>query len=388
MNYRKRIQNTAAAALLVCAVTVTPVYAEPADTAGDLQNEQADLQSQKSAAQSELSSLQSQLEQLLSKAAELEDQLIAKGEEITQAEDDLVVAEEKRQDQYDAMKLRIKYIYESGGDAATIEKVLSSGDISTILTQAEYSQKVHEYDREQLQAYVQTVQEISELHEKLEEEMANLESLEGQYQEQQETLDATITSKQDEISNLDGMIQEAAQRVLEQRQREQEEQREAEEAAQEETDNRQTQEQDRDAGGNDADDADDATGGNEDNASEPETETPSAPEPDYSASAGNAIVSRAWSMIGKPYKWSAVGPDSFDCSGLVSYCVTGEFKRAYTTYSLMAMPHVSNPQPGDICTTYTHCGIYIGGGQMIHAPQTGDVVKVSPVKSGMVYVRP
>lgn len=102
---------------------------------------------------------------------------------------------------------------------------------------------------------------------------------------------------------------------------------------------------------------------------------------------GNSVVNRAYSQLGKPYKWAAVGPNSFDCSGLVSYCLTGSYSRLGTTGTFMGWTRVSNPQPGDICVNSHHCGIYIGGGQMIHAPQTGDVVKISSVHSGMIYVR-
>ena len=102
---------------------------------------------------------------------------------------------------------------------------------------------------------------------------------------------------------------------------------------------------------------------------------------------GNSVVNRAYSQLGKPYEWAAVGPNSFDCSGLVSYCLTGSYSRLGTTGTFMGWTRVSSPRPGDICVNSHHCGIYIGGGQMIHAPRTGDVVKVSSVHSGMIYVR-
>lgn len=102
---------------------------------------------------------------------------------------------------------------------------------------------------------------------------------------------------------------------------------------------------------------------------------------------GNSVVNRAYSQLGKPYQWGEVGPNSFDCSGLVSYCLTGSYSRLGTTGTFMGWTRVSSPQPGDICVNSHHCGIYIGGGQMIHAPRTGDVVKVSSVHSGMIYVR-
>lgn len=107
-------------------------------------------------------------------------------------------------------------------------------------------------------------------------------------------------------------------------------------------------------------------------------------------SPGQAAVDRAYGEIGKPYVSGGVGPDSYDCSGLVSYCVSGSHKRLGTTYTFIGWPRVSNPVPGDICTNSTHCGIYIGGGQMIHAPQPRQNVKVGGVQyhKGMFFVRP
>ncbi|MCI2242546.1 coiled-coil domain-containing protein [Adlercreutzia faecimuris] len=118
-----------------------------------------------------------------------------------------------------------------------------------------------------------------------------------------------------------------------------------------------------------------SNGGSNVNNSKPQTVT------------GNVVVDRAYSQLGKPYSWGAVGPNSFDCSGLVSYALTGSYSRLGTTYTFMGWTRVTNPQPGDVCTNDHHCGIYIGGGQMIHAPRTGDVVKVSGVHAGMIYVR-
>ena len=375
MNYR-RVRGAVIATALTCSLVVTPVFAAP-DSLESLQDEQDSLNAQKSEAESELSSLQSQLETLLTKTAELEDKLITTGQEISQAEDDLAVAEEKRQDQYDAMKLRIKYIYESGGDAVTLEKILSSGDITSMLTQAEYSQKVHEYDRKQLQEYAQTVQEIEDLQNTLETEMENLQDLEADYQAQQEELNTTITSKQDEISNLDGMLQEAARKVLE------EQQRQAQAAAAAEEESEDAGEEAESGTGNTGDtgnDNNDAGNDNSDNGG-------SSGSSDYDEATGNSVVDRALSQLGKPYAWGMAGPDSYDCSGLVSYALTGSYVHTWSTYDFMGWTQVSDPQPGDICTSWTHCGIYIGNGQMVHAPQTGDVVKISSVHSGMIFVR-
>ena len=372
----RRVHSALIATALICSMAVTPVLAAP-ETLEDLQNQQQELENQKSSAQSELSSLQSQLDTLVSKIADLEEQLIAKGEEIIQAEEDLKVAQQKKDEQYEAMKLRIKYMYEAGSGTATMEKVMSSGDISSMLTQAEYSQQVHEYDRAQLQEYANTVQEIEELQQTLETEMANLESLEAQYQSQQEELNATISSKEAQISDLDGMIQEAARKVQAEQERQEEERRrrEAEAAAAAQAAAAAAEEQNSET----------TTETTVENSNESTGNTSSAPE--YNASTGNAIVDRAYSKLGCPYVWGAVGPSTFDCSGLVSYCISGSYTRLGTTTTFMGWTRVSDPQPGDICTSATHCGIYIGGGQMIHAPHSGDVVKVGPVQSNMIYVR-
>ena len=83
---------------------------------------------------------------------------------------------------------------------------------------------------------------------------------------------------------------------------------------------------------------------------------------------GSDSISRAYSCIGIPYVLGGGGPSSFDCSGFVSYCLTGRTGRVLgTTYTMAGFTTVTNPQPGDICWWWDHVGLYIGGGQMIHA---------------------
>lgn len=102
---------------------------------------------------------------------------------------------------------------------------------------------------------------------------------------------------------------------------------------------------------------------------------------------GSTVVSRAYAQLGKSYVWGATGMSTFDCSGLVGYCLRGTTGRWMTSSTACGWTKVSNPQPGDVCVRSGHVGIYIGNGMMIHAPHTGDVVKISPVPSNMWYVR-
>ena len=100
------------------------------------------------------------------------------------------------------------------------------------------------------------------------------------------------------------------------------------------------------------------------------------------------VVAAAMAQRGKPYVWAASGPGSFDCSGLTQYA----FRAAG-----ISLPHSSRLQsqmgaavsrsalqPGDLVFFYSpvsHVGIYVGNGQMVHAPTSGDVVKVASIDS-------
>lgn len=105
---------------------------------------------------------------------------------------------------------------------------------------------------------------------------------------------------------------------------------------------------------------------------------------------GNAIVERAYSALGSAYVWGGVGGSNggYDCSGLVSYALTGKNERLGTTGTFMGWSQVTNPQPGDVCTSDGHCGIYIGNGQMIHAADYGTGVVIGKVQEGMKFVTP
>ena len=112
------------------------------------------------------------------------------------------------------------------------------------------------------------------------------------------------------------------------------------------------------------------------------------PSPVVSGVGDTGIVARAESCIGIPYAWGGVGPEGYDDSGLVSYCVSGVHTRIGTCETFMNWERDTSPTPGDICVNACHCGIYVGSGKMIHAPSYGQNVCYSDVQPGMVYVKP
>lgn len=108
------------------------------------------------------------------------------------------------------MKKRIKYMYEAGNDSA-FETLVTSEDFTDLLSKAEYVQNVHSYDRKQLQEYVETKQQISDLKDSLEKDQKELESKQVEYEKQGDNLNNLITSKSAEVANLDSEIQAAAE---------------------------------------------------------------------------------------------------------------------------------------------------------------------------------
>jgi cell wall-associated NlpC family hydrolase len=112
-------------------------------------------------------------------------------------------------------------------------------------------------------------------------------------------------------------------------------------------------------------------------ASTPEGSTVAAP------NAHGGVVGIAMRYLGVPYVWGGSSPRGFDCSGFVSY-VFAQIgvslpHSSYAMFNMGTPVSISQLQPGDLVffTGASHMGIYIGGGQFIHAPHTGDVVKIS-----------
>jgi cell wall-associated NlpC family hydrolase len=110
----------------------------------------------------------------------------------------------------------------------------------------------------------------------------------------------------------------------------------------------------------------------------PQADTVVAPPSGFSGAVGVAMA-----QLGKPYVWAASGPDSFDCSGLIVYAFATVGKSlphsTYALYSLGVPVSRDQLQPGDLVffDGLGHAGIYIGGDQFVHAPHSGDVVKIS-----------
>ncbi|MEV0272373.1 NlpC/P60 family protein [Hamadaea sp. NPDC050747] len=109
---------------------------------------------------------------------------------------------------------------------------------------------------------------------------------------------------------------------------------------------------------------------------------------DYLSGPGGTAAKKACSLIGKPYIWGAAGPDGYDCSGLTltAWKAAGVTLRHYTKWQWEDNKPVSRAdlRPGDLVFFFSdlhHMGLYVGGGWMVHAPTTGDFVRMAKIDS-------
>ena len=139
-----------------------------------------------------------------------------------------------------------------------------------------------------------------------------------------------------------------------------------------------------------------SSGGGSSSSSGSAPSAPTGPAPSPNGGAGAAIA-YAQRQLGKPYEWGAAGPDSFDCSGLtmMAWRAGGVNLDHYTGSQYSETTHIpiSALQPGDLVffNGMEHVGLYVGNGQMIHAPHTGSVVQYESIyywNTSMVASRP
>ena len=306
--------------------------------------------------QAEMEAYDEELMALLTDLVLLGEDIDRKEAEIHQAEDDLEAAEIREAEQYASMKLRIQYMYENSNQSLWTT-LLASDNFTDALNRAEYIADVYQYDRNQLTEYQETVQQVTDLKAKLDEEMIALGELQVNMEEQQGHLEnllaesaAKMENMQEQLADASALAKKYAKTIKQQNQFiATEEARIAAEKAQ--------------ASGN--------SGG-----------VTGSSNPSYSTNvSGQDVVNYASQFVGNPYVYGGTSlTNGCDCSYFTQACF-GHFgislpRTSYAQRSSGQAVSYSNAKAGDIICYAGHVAIYMGNGKIVHAANS---------KSGICY---
>ena len=356
----------------------------------------------------EISDLDAEMVALLTDINLIQEAIAEKEEDIanTQVAYDEAVSE--KDEQYESMKVRIKFMYEKG-DQSYLQLFLGAQSMSDMMNKAHYIEQLYEYDRTLLEQYEATVQQVAQLQDRLEEEKSELVTSKTELEEQQEYVNEVLEQKRQEYENYNAVLakakreaaaytakikQETAQiRKLEEEERKRRE--EEERKRKEEEERRRKQEEERrkaeqEANGEQQDDP--GTTDDED-ASETEDKTEKSDDskkPDDTSgkpassgsSKGQEIAKFACKYVGYPYVAGGTSlTNGADCSGFV-LAVYKNFgyslpRSSYAQSGAGRGVSYSEAQPGDIIYYGGHVGIYIGNGQIVHASTERSGIKIT-----------
>ncbi len=357
----------------VLATTAKDKKNEAEQGLSDVEDDIRDIEGQQSQINNQISSQEQKLDALLKQQDALNVQIGETQARADQANLDLAAAEEKRDEEYESMKLRIQFMYENNTDDSIWSAIFNSNGFSDMLNRIEYIADVYQSDRELMDAYEQSVKEVEDLTIQLAAEMDELYGLQESYLGQQAQIEELLSSLAAQSQKYAEQLAEAQQRAESYRKTiaEQEEIIRQQQIAEAEARRRQQEEAAR---------AQAQANANANNNTNTNTGTSSDPAFTSSVS-GQELVSYALQFVGNPYVWGGNSlTKGCDCSGFV-HLVYEHFGFSTPRYSL-SFASVGQPvsreniKAGDI-VVYSpkngvgHVAIYIGNGCIVEAQDVG-----------------
>ncbi len=395
---RKYIRAICIAISFLCFLSVVaPVSATTiSDLQKDVKQNQSQLNSvnkkisgyedEQDAVEEEINDLDAEMVALLTDINLIEEAIRDKEEDIAQTQQDYDAAVAVQEEQYDSMKIRIRFMYERG-DASYLEMFFGSSGMGDMMNKANYVEELYEYDRGLLEEYKATVQQVAELQDELEEEKSELETSKTELEDEQSYVEEVLAQKKEEYENYSVMLSKAKQEAaaytakikqetaqIKKLEEEERKRKEEEERKRKEEEERLRQEAllASQGGGEDAESSSDSY--------EEKTETP---KPSSSGGGkGQQIADFACKYIGYPYRAGGTSlTEGADCSGFVMavYQAFGYSlpRSSYAQAGAGREVSYSEAQPGDIIYYGGHVGIYIGGGQIVHASTERTGIKIT-----------
>lgn len=178
----------------------------------DMKKEQQQLQEQRDEAASQEKSLSAKVKALSQSMNQTEQKLGKKRAEIAEAEQELIMAKVDEAEQYESMKLRIRYMYENG-NVNLIELFLESEGITDFLNKAEYIRNISEYDREKLDEFQVTVQKVEDKELLLQGEYQELQNLQDSLAQQSKEAKQLLATKTSELAKIDADLKKIKNQI-------------------------------------------------------------------------------------------------------------------------------------------------------------------------------
>ena len=341
----------------------------------DKKNEINGLKDQQQTTADDIKNKSAKLDEILAAQKKLQTDITNKQAEIEQNQKDLAAAQEKQQEQYDAMKKRIQFMYENSAEDNIWTAIIESNGITDMLNRIEYVSDVYDSDRALMDSYQAAVEQVKEIGTKLDNDMNELTAMQDDYEKQQADVEAAIVALENQKEQYASQIAQAQQQaenyqniITAQGKIIQEQEAAAAAAAAQAAAAR--------ANSSSSSPSYDGGGAGKGGSIASDYAAGGGKNPGASTGvSGSSVVSYAMQFVGNPYVWGGNSlTNGVDCSGFVHevYAHFGISTPRYSQAFKSVGQAVSfdNIQPGDVVVYPGHVAIYAGGGVIVEAQST------------------